>query len=63
MKYKGITQYDIDVLYSVYDYVFDPENKNSIDNIETNFIKNSFTQGTSQFPIVECILGVIDRIK
>lgn len=53
----GITSYDADVLYSVYNYVYG--DSNSINAVETDRLSKNFSNG--QYPLVQCINGVIDR--
>lgn len=53
----GITSYDADVLYSVYKHVYAEED--SINAIETRRLSQNFSHG--QYPLVQCINGVIDR--
>ena len=54
-EYK-LNKFDLDVLYSIYDYM------NKVGQIESKYISRHFTAGMSQYPITECILGVIDRV-
>lgn len=53
----GITSYDADVLYSVYNYVYG--DTNSINAVEIDRLSKNFSNG--QYPLVQCINGVVDR--
>ena len=57
---NGLTDFDLNVLHSVYNYVFNSQNTNSIKNIETEFTKRKFTIG--QYSIINSITGVMDRV-
>ena len=55
----GFTRLDLDIINSVYKYVFDTSNPNSIISIETESMKKNFT--VDSYSIIDSINGVIDR--
>ena len=56
LKQYNLTKFDLDVLYSIHDYM------QKVGEIEDDYIKLNFTSGMSQYPISECVLGVVDRV-
>lgn len=56
----GMNEFDLNVLHSVYDYVFNSNNLNSVKNIETEITKKRFTVG--RYSIINSITGVMDRV-
>lgn len=56
----GLTEFDLNVLCSVYDYIFNSENVNSVKNIETEVTKKRFTVG--RYSIINAVTGVMDRV-
>jgi len=59
LKRFGLNEYDLSILYSVYKYVFARED--SISAIERANFNSSFVWG--DFTLVDCVLGVIDRVR
>lgn len=57
---KGLTEFDLNVLCSVYDYIFNSDNLNSVKNIETEVTKKRFTVG--RYSIINAVTGVMDRV-
>ena len=55
----GVNRFNIDVLTSVFKFVYDLNNKNSIKSIETNSLKKRFS--IDGYSIIDSINGVIDR--
>ena len=58
---EGLSEFDLNVLYSSYQFLFNPET--GLEKIETNYMKNKDTSILpNQYPLIECVVGVIDRL-
>lgn len=57
---NGMTEFDMDVLYSVFNFVYDTDNPSSVKSIETDSMKRKFSVG--RYSIVDSINGVMDRV-
>lgn len=57
---EPLTEFDLNVLNSVYEYVYNDKNPNSINQIETAYLKQKFDVG--KYSMVDSINGVIDRV-
>lgn len=57
---ESLSEFDLNVIQSIYDYVFDSANPKSIKSIETKYLKRKFNIG--RYSIVDSINGVMDRV-
>jgi hypothetical protein len=68
LKENGLSDYDLNVLYSIYQFLYNSDNNHkSLIDIEYNTFYSeenegveSFTQG--EYPISESLFGFIDRL-
>ena len=57
---EALSEFDLNVIQSVYDYVYDSNNPKSIKSIETKYLKRKFNIG--RYSIVDSVNGVMDRV-
>ncbi len=58
---KGLTEFDLNVLYSAYQFLFNK--KTGLEKVELDYMRDKDSSVLpNQYPLIECVVGVVDRL-